>query len=315
MDIAFSNGFALANLPYYNGYYVNVGDPLLVGYPGSSYLKVCLNYGEDLWITAGFSEGDTATITLAQAGAYRDVQEAPDISYTDVRADYPSDEAFANFRALTGGNLKDDVAYRAASPIDNKHARASYVDTLMGDAGVQFVLDLSDNAEKVERYMAENRTAGIETPHFVDLYEKGQVALLNLGVNYHDDKFREALVAGLISLSEHDGPYLVHCLEGKDRTGFVCALLEALAGATYQEIVDDYMITYANYYGTTRDGEPQKYEAIKNLNIDGMLYYVAGVDDGTNLQDVDLAQGARTYLLASGMTDAQVDALVARLVG
>jgi protein tyrosine/serine phosphatase len=31
--------------------------------------------------------------------------------------------------------------------------------------------------------------------------------------------------------------YVVHCIEGKDRTGYVCALLEGLCGATYEEIV------------------------------------------------------------------------------
>jgi len=49
-------------------------------------------------------------------------------------------------------------------------------------------------------------------------------------------------------MASADGPYLVHCLEGKDRTGFVCIVLEALMSATYQEIVDDYMLTYNNYY-------------------------------------------------------------------
>ena len=53
-------------------------------------------------------------------------------------------------------------------------------------------------------------------------------------------------------MTEHSGPCLIHCVEGKDRTGFVCALMLALAGASAQEIIDDYMITYYNYYGITK---------------------------------------------------------------
>jgi len=47
----------------------------------------------------------------------------------------------------------------------------------------------------------------------------------------------------------NDGPYLIHCTEGKDRAGFVSAVLEALMGADLQEIVADYMKSYENYYG------------------------------------------------------------------
>ena len=34
-----------------------------------------------------------------------------------------------------------------------------------------------------------------------------------------------------INMASHEGPYLIHCTEGKDRTGFVSALLECLIGA------------------------------------------------------------------------------------
>ena len=34
VDIEFSNGTSMKDLPYYNGYYVDIGDPLLVAYPG-----------------------------------------------------------------------------------------------------------------------------------------------------------------------------------------------------------------------------------------------------------------------------------------
>lgn len=35
-----------------------------------------------------------------------------------------------------------------------------------------------------------------------------------------------------------------HCTKGKDRAGFMPALLEALIGATREEIVEDYMQSY-----------------------------------------------------------------------
>ena len=44
----------------------------------------------------------------------------------------------------------------------------------------------------------------------------------------------------------------VHGLEGKDRTGFMCAVLQMLCGASYEEILEYYMKTYENYYKITK---------------------------------------------------------------
>jgi protein tyrosine/serine phosphatase len=49
-------------------------------------------------------------------------------------------------------------------------------------------------------------------------------------------------------ISETEGPYLIHCKEGKDRTGFVIAVIECLAGASWQEIKEDYLKTYINFF-------------------------------------------------------------------
>lgn len=45
VDIEFSNGYTLESIPYYNGYYVNAGSPLLIGYPGYPYIEAAFNYG------------------------------------------------------------------------------------------------------------------------------------------------------------------------------------------------------------------------------------------------------------------------------
>lgn len=312
LDVVFSNGFELLDIPYYNGYYVNVGDPLVVAYPGYPHVAIALSYGA-LWDEAGLAEGDTATVTLDKEGFFAAEQAAFDIAYTDERGDYASDEAFANFRALSGGRLKAGVAYRSASPIDNEHGRASYVEDLMKQVGVAYVLDLSDDAEEADEFVAEDAEAGVDVSYFTALREAGKVGLLNLSANYPSQDFARALAAGLAQMAEHDGPYLVHCVEGKDRTGFVCILLEALAGASYDELQADYMATYANYYGITRDGDPDKYEAICGLNLDGMLTFLAGVDDEADLRSIDYSGPARQYLLDGGMTSEQVDALVGRL--
>lgn len=59
--------------------------------------------------------------------------------------------------------------------------------------------------------------------------------------------------------------------------------------------------------------EGVRMNAIKELNFDGMLRYLANVDDQANLQSIDYVEPARYYLRSSGMTDEQIDALIARI--
>ncbi|MBR4610980.1 MAG: hypothetical protein IKO38_11130 [Erysipelotrichaceae bacterium] len=164
IDLTFDNGKKLEDIPYYNGYYVDAGEPLLIGYPGYEYIKATINYGQDLWDEfslkvpanveglwkkAVLEEHNTATITLHEKGKYLPIQEASDIHYFDERERYDSDAMFANFRSMNLGKLKKDVIYRSASPCDNQHNRAPYVDALIREAGVKTILDLADNEVKI----------------------------------------------------------------------------------------------------------------------------------------------------------------------
>jgi protein-tyrosine phosphatase len=44
-------------------------------------------------------------------------------------------------------------------------------------------------------------------------------------------------------LVEHEPPFLFHCTEGKDRTGFAAALLLSVLGVSREEIFNDYLLT------------------------------------------------------------------------
>ena len=309
VDVTFSNGYRLEDQPYYNGYYTENGESLLVAYPGYDYIKACINNGDDLWVVAGLTEEDTATVTLRQRGKYLPIQDARDIHYTDLREDYDSDEMFANFRSVSVTGIAGGTLYRSASPCDNQHKRAPYVDDLIDSAGVRCILNLADSDEKIHGYID---AGDFDSPYFLSLYEGGHVIPLALNMNFSSEAFAQKLVAGLTAMAGQEGPYLVHCTEGKDRTGFVCLLLEALCGAGYQEIVDDYMITYTNYYRIDLSRDPDRYGVIVEHVLDPMIRVVAG-DDDVPLQEANLAAGARRFLLEGGMEAEQIALLVQRL--
>ena len=91
-------------------------------------------------------------------------------------------------------------------------------------------------------------------------------------------------------------------------TGFVCALLECLMGASLDEVVSDYMVTYYNLYGV-KPGD-DKYDIIAEGNIRRNLKRAFGLDD---LENADLSESAGEYLQSIGLTDDELKNLKASL--
>lgn len=61
------------------------------------------------------------------------------------------------------------------------------------------------------------------------------------------------IAAAIRSVAAADGPAVVHCTAGKDRTGLVAALILAALGADYPTIAADYTATTANLAGEWSD--------------------------------------------------------------
>ena len=308
IDITFSNNVKYEDVGYYSGYYVPAGQELLVGYPGYEYIKFCVNYGEDIYAKHNMDSNTKATITLHEAKKYLGIEETLSISYSDDINEYTSNEEFANFREIKTSHMKDNILYRGASPIDNRRKRASTVDKLLEDNGVQYVLDLADNRGTIDGFYAKEDFA---SPYFKSLDDANKVFPIGMAAAYKADDFSNKLKNTLLAILNNDGPYYIHCLEGKDRTGYVCMVIEALCGATYEELIGDYFITYKNYYGIEKDTD--KYDAIKELHIDEMIRYVFSFEKSVNLLGANYHSKANDYLLNIGLTQEQINTLQTKL--
>ncbi len=295
------------DMPFFNGYYVDSGEYMLRAYPGHENIAVCINYGK-FAETAGIGVGDEVTITLKEKAGALTLQQVNNLVYTNDRADYASDEVFANFRPVRAGQIAEGRLYRSASPVNRQYSRAPYALALAEAAGVCAVLNLANSEEWLAARFTEEDFTG---EYYKKLCEEGRVIAVEMPINYAADDFGEGIARMLARLSELDGPYLVHCTEGKDRAGFTCMLLEALMGASEEEIEADYMLSYTNYYGTEPGSE--QYEMIAERNIRAMLRTVAGLEKDAPLADVDLQAAAVNYLLAHGMSDETVAALQEKL--
>lgn len=304
-DVIFSNGLSFEDIPFYNGYYVRSGLPLIVGYPGYKCIAVTCN-NQGLWTKSGLKDGDNAMVTLREAGKYIDVQEALNQTYSNDRDEYGDDSSFANFRALSGGKLNDDFVFRGASPVDNEKNRASYVNDMIEKNAIGFILDLADSESDILGYFNEDDFC---SDYAKKLYDSGNVALLGMSSNYSSDTFKQKLASGLKQMLKAKGNIYIHCLEGKDRTGFVCMLLEALCGASYDEMLSDYMQTYENYYHVSKDKTPEKYNAIVDLYFNAFVSYLHGTDNVEDLQKANYVNDAERYLFDAGMIQDEIDSI------
>ncbi|MGX8706479.1 MAG: tyrosine-protein phosphatase, partial [bacterium] len=243
-----------------------------------------------------YQDGVTVVLSLKEKGGYLDRLAERRLTLTIKREDYPdlTDEQYANFRNVATTGMGAHVLYRSSSPVNPQYGRNMEADAAVNAAGICAVMNMADNAATMVGY-----------PDYANsYYAQLDVIPLNLIVDFQAPSFLEGLAEGFRFLAAHDGPYLIHCTIGKDRAGFACAVLEALMGATAEEIVADYMVSYYNYYGI-RPGTAD-YETIADGNIRKSLAAAFDIDD---ISAADLAECAEAFLLKIGMTDEEIDAL------
>lgn len=130
--------------------------------------------------------------------------------------------------------------------------------------------------------------------------------LLGLGVDYESEKCHQVLGQALLRMCDQRGPILIHCTQGKDRTGFFAILIQALADTDLNTITAAFMQPYQDYYGVTKEGTPEKYETIKAYMGDPMLLCLSGCDDIQSITQENLKDGAKKYLKDGGLSDEEI---------
>ena len=237
-------------------------------------------------------------ITMKEKGGYREQWLIRQLVRTNERADYShlSDQAFANFRMIDTTGMGEGVLYRSSSPINPALGRNTYADKAAEEAGIATIVNLADPSNTYE---------GTENTY----YSTCRVTYVNLGTDFLAKDTLNGIAEGMRFIINNNGPYLIHCNEGKDRAGFVSTLLECLMGATMDEVIDDYMETYFNYYGVEKGTE--KYDAIVNNNLIKVLCTTFKVDD---VYKADLVAEAEAFLVEdAGLTADEVAALKGKL--
>ena len=223
------------------------------------------------------------------------------------RENYPdlNDEEFANFRMINTTGIKEGVLFRSSSPVNPKKKRNVYADNAMKKVKATIVINLADTKKGVRKFKGYSES----------YYSTIKSIELNMSMNFQSSKFEAKLAKGLKFMAENPGIYVIHCKKGKDRTGFVAAILECLMGASYKEVVEDYMVSYYNLYGVTKD-DP-RYWTIVEENIEKSLRTAFELDDNnekTDLSSMNLSKYAKKYLHKIGLKDKEIHALMKNLL-
>jgi len=254
-----------------------------------------------VWIYAeGLETPDEITIEMKEPGGYYDQWAVRQLKRTVNREDYPhlTDAEYANFRMVKAGEIAEGRLYRASSPVNPEIGRNTCADKAAEEAGIRTVINLADSEEDIKAFEG-----------YAGSYcGKQKTILLEMGMDFRTEDYREDLAEGLRFLAGNDGPYLVHCLEGKDRTGFFCAILECLAGATEEEIITDYMLSYEYFYGVENSSEA--YTAILENIFLKMLKTAFGLE---TLKGADLKACAEGYLKSIGLRSEEITAIRDRI--
>ena len=303
VNVELENGYKLEDIPFLSGMYVEYGKPMVYGKASKDKVSFIQKY-------KSFSENSNAevdmtyTITLNSVGKYSYIEEVGCLSMSNDYSDFNDDEVFANFRQVAVGNIKQGRLFRSSSPIDDNISRSSYVGSLALDNNVKTMLNVTDSKQDYDELVST-----LDGPS-KQLVDNAVTILASISNDYQKDKTIETLIEGFRELSNSDGPYLIYCSEGTSRVGYTMAIIEGLCGASYQEIVDDFMMSYKNLYKVDKQSELIKYDYIKQINIDAMLSFITGNGD---LENVDYVACTRKFLIDHGMSEDELNKFVDKL--
>ncbi len=231
---------------------------------------------------------------------------------------FSSMEDYANFFEVTGGDLAPGRVYRSYSIMKDADApsKSSYVDRFAEDRGIAHMIMLPYSESDLK-----NAPAWFDGTYGQKLIDDGCYTALDMrpgDISNNPQKTKDAFTAIIGS----DGPYLVFCECGKDRTGLMCMLIQGLCGASNEEIGDSYMRAYENLYQIEKGTEC--YRAVQHQTYDRVVYLLTHPEIGDepylidwsdlDVSGIDMSSAAVSYLKGTvGLTDEQISQLREKL--
>ena len=296
-----------------SAYDVPIAGFALMANRGSENIILSIHYGQmdDILGITDVVTPIEVDISMKDKGGFLFGLEMRSVQYMGTnKGNYPSlsiDE-FANFREVRTTGMGKNKLYRSSNPVDPCLGRNLVADSLAKEAGVATFINLADSEIDAKSFK------GFDSSY----YASQNASFLAMPVEFFSKTFKDKLANGFRYMIEHEGPYLVHCTYGMDRTGWTIAVLEALMGATVEEIQADYAKTFSNYYYVVdglqvalneRQVDFFKSVVLRNLRA---VYHAEGIETADEVK-VDWSVATEKYLEKLGLSPEEISSLKDRL--
>lgn len=185
-----------------------------------------------------------------------------------------------------GQYIRQGLFYRS-SEMSPGQAITGYGIRQLLDLGIVTEIDLRNDDETPDAVLPP------EIRYFRPFDEEGGVEEFWYGLEHFSAQYAEVFR----ELAKRETfPAVCHCQAGADRTGTVTALLEAFLGCTREQIALNFQWSSLSVFG------------LRDTLIDGWKKMIAGLE-AYDTADGTLEKGAWKYLVAAGVSPAELDSL------
>ena len=192
-----------------------------------------------------------------------------------------------------GKRIKQGIVYRGGEleKITEAGKRVMLV-----DLGIQTDLDVrGDGSSNLGKSPLGSSVNYVETkgPYYVVPYGEGIDK---------EGEYQEALAREIrVFADAKNFPVYVHCSLGRDRTGTLCFLMQALLGVSETDIYRDYELSLMSRTGTL---DNPKAEYIVGVPFTGLYNYIKRFQPNSTLQ-----RNAEAFMYSIGITEQEIEAI------
>ena len=184
---------------------------------------------------------------------------------------------------LSGDETKSLATYKVRD-IDLKTELEEYTESVPS-----YYQNLVDAGNVCNVSYTPNGSTSAITPEYKYIYQSD-----------YNEEYLNGWLQNIIDFvkEDHPAPYNIHCRLGNDRTGYYCAVVAGLCGATWEAIAADYQTSNNTYLGEYRDQRLLKQvfekqfnngnDISKVLNLKELMYTYYTTNDELKISKDDL---------------------------